>query len=374
MKPAGRHSYRVGSSEDPPCDRIQHVIGNILIEEVPKPGEKRRNPQSSGQVFVHSASAVTNPTSANPAAAVPRISDVQERFATRLAEVEKRLEAKVDTLSQGFSSSIQGQKTEIAAVRHEVQVTQQEVAKLHAGNADISSNLQRLAAAFEAQSKQLSELISAASSEHVHKVRVTKRQHDLGEFGIVRARVHIVVAIFWFMCSPPHLQPDLICKLDPRKKACHLSEESWQGLYPGSDLSCADLELWVFIHMANNATFCRAPAQHFPFCISITMTEPFVSQQCQCRAPLDISVLCTSCHSSHAAVLQRTRNKCMRSVNGNIGWIRVANPTSLHCNLDEVLALGKGCTCLAESQSHQLQSQGGWIFQCVRTTSPYGAR
>ena len=25
LKPAGRHSYRVGSSEDPPCDRIQHV-------------------------------------------------------------------------------------------------------------------------------------------------------------------------------------------------------------------------------------------------------------------------------------------------------------------------------------------------------------
>ena len=139
------------------------------------------------------------------------------------------------------------------------------------------------------------------------------------------------------MCSHPHLQPDLNCKLDPRKKACHLSEESWQELYPGSDFSCVDLKLWVFIQMANNATFCRAPAQHSPFCISITMTEPFVGQQCQCRAPRDISVLCTSCHSSHAAVLQRTRNKCMHSVNGNIGWIRVANPTSLHCNLEEVL-------------------------------------
>ena len=63
-----------------------------------------------------------------------------------------------------------------------------------------------------------------------------------------------------------------------------------------------------------------------------------------------VSVACQQ-QNAFDRVLQQTRNKRLRSLHGNTenSFIRVVNPTSLHANLNEVLALGKGTTCLAET-------------------------
>ena len=172
LKPVGRHAYRVGAAEAPACDRIQHITGDILIQEVPKPGEKRRFDTGRQPVVIQTGPGVAQP-SANPSqAAVPRICDVEQRFTDKLAVVEQRFEAKLEALTGKVADSAQSHKQDIDALRHETSQHRQELINISSGNADISKHLLKLTSAFEAQSKQLQDLIQASSSEQAHKVRV----------------------------------------------------------------------------------------------------------------------------------------------------------------------------------------------------------
>ena len=172
LKPVGRHAYRVGAAEAPACDRIQHITGDILIQEVPKPGEKRRFDTGRQPVVIQTGPGVAQP-SANPSqAAVPRICDVEQRVTDKLAVVEQRFEAKLEALTGKVADSAQSHKQDIDALRHETSQHRQELINISSGNADISKHLLKLTSAFEAQSKQLQDLIQASSSEQAHKVRV----------------------------------------------------------------------------------------------------------------------------------------------------------------------------------------------------------
>ena len=172
LKPAGRHAYRVGATSQPPVNTIPHITGDIIITEVARPGAKAKaGPQARALVQTAASSQSQGPT---PAAAIPRVSDIEQRFNDRLAAVEQRLQSQVDQALGQVTNAVKTQQTEIGNMRSEVQQTRADVSKISQGYADIGQHLIKLTSAFEQQSQQLQDLIAAGNSTPAHKVRVTQ--------------------------------------------------------------------------------------------------------------------------------------------------------------------------------------------------------